>query len=66
MAFLNAINECEVKAVWLDTKSNRIADHLSRWDLNEVHSSQFFELTSSYNLVEYKVDDNLFDFINNW
>lgn len=66
IAFLNAVNECEIKAVWLDTKNNRLADHLSRFDLDETHRTQFFELTGSYNLVEYKVEDHLFEFINIW
>ena len=36
LAFLNAVYECEVRAVHLDTKSNRLADHLSRWHMSEV------------------------------
>ena len=32
LTFLAAIVECEIRAVYLDSKSNRISDHLSRWD----------------------------------
>lgn len=66
IAFLSAVNECEIRAVWLDTKCNRLADHLSRWDSDKTHRDQFFELTSSYNLIEHKVEDILFEFINTW
>ena len=45
LAFLCAINECEVRAVHLDTKSNRLADLLSRWHENDSNRQQFFLLT---------------------
>ena len=66
LAFLNAIYECEVRAVHLDTKSNRLADHLSRWYMNECHEQQFYLLTRGCNLTEYLINESLFDFVNDW
>ena len=66
LTFLNAINECEVRVVHLDTHANRLADHLSRYDISDFHKQQFYKLASNYNLVEHWVHEELFDFINSW
>ena len=66
LAFLTAIYECEVRAVHLDTTSNRLADHLSRWYIDECHEKQFYLLTTGVKLTEYEIHESLFDFINNW
>ena len=46
LTFLNAINECEVRLVHLDTHANRLADHLSRYDTSKFHKQQFYKLAS--------------------
>ena len=66
LAFLSAVYECQIRTVYLDTKTNRIADHLSRWNLNASHRQQFYLLTRSFELHEYIVTDRMFQFINNW
>ena len=66
LAFLNAIYQCEVRAVHLDTESNRLADHLSRWYTNDCHEQQFYLLARGCNLTEYIMHESLFDFINEW
>ena len=66
LAFLTAIYECEIRAVHLDTHSNRLSDHLSRWYMNDSHSHEFYLLTRGINLTEFTVHESLFEFINNW
>ena len=46
----------------------RIADYLSRWDLEGVgdNSRQFAELTKGFDLVECVVSDMDFKFLNKW
>lgn len=66
IAFLSAISECQIRAVYLDTKSNRLADILSRWDKNEYYRQEFFKLTSNLALKEFKVTEELFQFVNTW
>lgn len=66
LAFLSAIYECQLRAVYLDTKSNRIADVLSRWYNGEMYRKQFFELTNNFTLLEYTVSEELFQFLNKW
>ena len=41
LAFLSAIYECEVRSVYLDTESNRLADHLSSGIQINVMNSSF-------------------------
>lgn len=66
ICFLAAIYEFEIKSIHLDSASNRIADHLSRWHLDCKHKSQFLELTREFSLKEEIVDNTMFQFINNW
>ena len=47
LPFVNAIYECEVRAVHLETKSNRLAVHLSRWHMSECYKQQFYLLTKA-------------------
>ena len=57
LAFIAAINQFEIRAIHLGSNENRIADHLSRWNLSECHRQQFYELTSEYKLTECVVSD---------
>ena len=66
IAFLTATLEFEIKTVHLDSKSNRISDFLSRYHLSPSYETQFMQLTSQFNLNEYKVSADLFTFINTW
>lgn len=58
LAFIEAINQFEIRAINLGSNENRIADHLSRWNLSECHRQQLYELTSEY--------DELFEFVHTW
>ena len=66
VCFIAAVNDIQVRMVHLDSKANRISDHLSRWNLNIAHRNQFFELTKSFTLTECPVQDSLFNFIHTW
>ena len=66
VSFLAAIYEFQIKAVHLSSSANRIADHLSRFYMNQTHRDQFFELTKEYVLEECVVSANLFEFENDW
>ena len=66
LTFLTAMAECEIRAVHLESQSNRIADHLSRWSLDDFHKQQFFLLTNQFHLQEFVITDNMFQFLNDW
>ena len=66
VAFLVAVNEFQIRAVHLSSGSNRIADTLSRWEIDQCHRDQFFELTKGCVLEEYVVSAGMFDFENSW
>lgn len=64
ICFLAALFEFEIRVQHLDSSSNRIADHLSRWHQSSVHEQSFLELTKEFVLKEDIVDESLFQFIN--
>ena len=66
IAFLAAVYEFQIKMIHLDSKANRISDHLSRWDLDYSHRVNFFEETQDYDLVECHVPINFFELIHTW
>lgn len=66
ICFLAAIHEFEIRLRHLDSESNRISDHLSRWNLGPQHQHCFLELTKGFNLQEEIVDESVFKFINTW
>lgn len=66
IAYIAATNQFEIRAIHLGTNENRIADHLSRWNLSEGHRQQFYKLTGEYQLTECVVSKNLFEFIHTW
>ena len=41
ICFLAAVYELEIKLQHLDSGFNRIADHLSRWYMNDLHKQRF-------------------------
>ena len=66
VCFLAAIHEFQIKAVHLSSSDNRLADHLSRFDTDQKHRDQFFELTKDFVLEECVVSSHLFEFQNDW
>ena len=52
--------QLEVRAMHITGTENRIADHLSRWDLNASHKKQFFEITKQYVLKKCLINDDMF------
>ena len=66
ICYLAAIFEFEIRLQHLDSQSNRIADHLSRWHFSEKHQNSFYELTKDFSLNEETVDDSYFHFVNTW
>ena len=66
IAFLAATMEFEFKTERIESKSNLLADYLSRWDLDIQHREAFFNLTLHYELQEFNVKDDMFDFCNKW
>ena len=52
--------QLEVRAMHIPGTENRIADHLSRWDLNASHKKQFFEITKQYVLKNCVINDDMF------
>ena len=66
ICYLAACNECELRAQHLASKENRISDILSRWHLDNLNMSRFKDLTEGYNLQEFKVSEDMFNFVNIW
>ena len=66
VCFLAAIHEFQIKAVHLSSSDNRLADHLSRFDTDQKHRDQFFELTKDFVLEECVVSSHLFVLQNDW
>ena len=66
LAFIAAVNEFEIRAVHLDSKSNRIADLLSRWYLDQSNQEKFFDMTKAFEVTECVVSDDNFEFLNMW
>ena len=66
MAYQAAINQFEIRAVHLESSENRLADHLSRWDLSESHRQQFFDITNGLHLTECAVSEEFFKFMHTW
>lgn len=58
-----AQNSAEIKAVWLKSTENTIADVLSRWDQHPKYQKQFAELTENYNTRETRIDVTDLQFI---
>ena len=66
--FVAAKSHFEIRAVHFPGVNNRVADLLSRWDMNCSYKEEFFNLpnisVSSYN--EKFVYSGLFQFIHDW
>ncbi len=64
--FLASKYSFELRATHISGVDNRIADHLSRWSLNESHREEFHRLTHAYHLREHQVPPDLFNFSHDW
>ena len=58
ICYLAAIFEFEIRLQHLDSQSNHIADHMSRWHFSKKHQSSFYEQTKDFSLNEGTVDDS--------
>lgn len=66
LCFLAAVNEFEIKACHISGQDNRLADHLSRWNINQWHENEFRRLASDYSLKQWWVDQSCFEFLHAW
>ena len=66
ICFLAAVNEFQLKGQFIEGSSNRISDILSRWHLYSDSKERFLGLTGDYTLCEYRVETEMFSFINDW
>ena len=66
ICLLASCYEFELRAQFLTSEENRISDILSRWHLDESNENRFKSLTEGYVLQEYKVTEDMFNFINKW
>lgn len=56
----------EIRAKHIQSSVNTIADHLSRWHLSPNHQSEFQRLTKDFNIVEHRVNTDIFSFSHDW
>lgn len=57
-----ALNSTEIRAKWVGTEQNSIADVLSRWDKHPKYRSQFEELTKGCQTQETKIQQTDWEF----
>lgn len=58
-----AFNNTEVRAVWVKTSQNTIADILSRWDQSDRNPARFAVLTEHVVVEETKIERGNLEFI---
>ena len=63
--FMAAVHGFEIRAEHIGTAQNRLPDLLSRWHLGARYRQEFNRLKSD-NMYRVRLDDNLFDFQNDW
>ncbi|CAG2198093.1 unnamed protein product [Mytilus edulis] len=66
ICFLTASHEFQVKGRHLSGEANRIADMLSRWDMDPGVSTEFLKLARVNAWKEIELDDDLFHFTSPW
>lgn len=66
IAYLSTMGNFLIRTRFIDTKSNRPADILSRWDSIPDALNQFYRAIGHTNFTEVKICDNHFKFINDW
>lgn len=55
MHHICALNSAEIRAVWIKTSENTIADVLSRWNQGERYQRKFYEMTANKPVHETKI-----------
>ena len=65
IAYTTAINNCAIRVQHISTKANRLADLLSRFNLNPDYKWQFLAATPEH-WEQVTVDESLFKIINKW
>ena len=63
VCYLTAVAQCQIRGVHIAGTQNRLADCLSRWDLDYRHQLEFYKLTQNVEIQECHVQDFMFDFI---
>ena len=66
ISFICAIKECEIRAVHIEGKTNRLPDLLSRWNLSSEYQNNFYEAISGKYYVELNIDEQFFRFQHHW
>lgn len=67
LCFITSVNEIQIKAIHLSSDENRIADCLSRWDLDPMYINAFYEQVSHVSLLEnVAVPEDIFRFLHDW
>lgn len=66
IAFLSAMGDFLIRTRYIDTRSNRPADILSRWKDIPDGNTEFKLSIGKPDITEILVEDTIFDFINDW
>ncbi|CAC5419054.1 unnamed protein product [Mytilus coruscus] len=66
ICFLTASHEFQVKGRHLSGEANRVADMLSRWDMDPGISTEFLKQARINSWTEIELDDDLFHFTSPW
>ncbi|CAC5407586.1 unnamed protein product [Mytilus coruscus] len=66
ICFLTASHEFQVKGRHLSGEANRVADMLSRWDMDPCISTEFLKQARINSWTEIKLDNDLFHFTSPW
>ena len=61
-----AMNDCQIKAVYIPTNDNRISDSLSRAHLSNYYWKKFHKITRGWSKCRIYINASHFKFTNNW
>jgi hypothetical protein len=66
ICFIAATLEFEIRAKHIAGRENRIADYLSRWNLDKKYRQLFEKFVNLKNFQEIKITDEFFRFFYIW
>lgn len=66
ICFICAVNECELKAQFIEGVNNRLPDILSRWNVSPDYPKKFEEETEGKGYKMINVDEQFFRFQHEW
>lgn len=66
IAYLAAVGDFCIRTQYIDTRSNRPADILSRWEEMERPKEMFLNSLGNKPMLETQVSEDIFKFTNNW